>query len=154
MSGHARSREFGRVAGGLTATTADSAVYIYADAAGARHWFEAMSSDSTRACLARVLRTSSETQVRSQGGTLDSVTASRVRIAPAGDRWAADRIVIRLTAGGFHGTAEADVIFVRVGRGIAAFALGHAGSPPARGLETRLVRTVTDRLAAGLKGAG
>jgi len=154
VSGHARSREFGQAAGGLAAATADSAVYIYADTADARHWFALLSSPSTRACLVRVLRKSTEAEVRGQGGTLDSVTASRVRVAPAGDQRAADRIVIRLTAGRFHGKAEADVIFVRVGRGIAEFALGQAGAPPDHGLETRVVRTVTDRLAAGLKGAG
>jgi hypothetical protein len=137
----------------LAVATADSAVYIYADAAGARHWFARLSSGSTRACLVRVLRKSADAQVRAQGGTLDSVTAGRVRIAPVGDEQAADRVVIRLSAGRFHGKAEADVIFVRVGRGIAAFALGQAGAPPDHGLETRLVRTVTDRLAAGIEGS-
>ena len=154
VSGHARSREFGQAAGGLAAATADSAVYIYADTAGARHWFARLSSGNTRACLVRVLGKSAGAQVRAQGGTLDSVTAGRVRVAPVGDEQEADRIVIRLTVGRFHGKAEADVIFVRVGRGIAAFALGQAGAPPDHGLETKLVRTVTDRLATGLKGAG
>jgi hypothetical protein len=113
-----------------------------------------MSSRDTRNCLARVLRKSTSAQVRAQGATIDSVTASRVRIASAGDRRAADRIVVRVTAGGFKGKAEADVIFVQVGRGVIAFVLGQVGGPPDPRLEPMLVRTVTDRLAAGLKATG
>ncbi|HSC04277.1 MAG TPA: hypothetical protein VLC49_13180 [Solirubrobacteraceae bacterium] len=154
VDAHARSREFAQVSGGFAAATADSAVYIYADTAGARHWFAHMSSRDTRACLVRVLGKSTEAQVRGQGATLDSITARRVSLAPAGDEHAADRIVIRLTAGGVRAKVEADVIFVQVGRGIAAFALADVGGPPDQRLETKLVRVVTGRLAAGLQGAG
>ena len=45
------------------------------------------------------------------------------------------------------------MIYVRVGRGIVALAVNQVGGPFDRSLETRLVRTVSDRLAAGLKGA-
>jgi hypothetical protein len=154
VDAHARSREFAQASGGFAAATADSAAYIYADTAGARHWFARMSSRNTRTCLVHVLGKSVAAQVRSQGGALDSVTSRRARIASVGDQHAADRIVIRLTAGGFSAKVEADVIFVRAGRGIAAFALAELGGPPDGRLETNLVRAVTGRLAAGLKAAG
>jgi hypothetical protein len=154
VSAHARSREFAQASGDVATATADNAVYIYADTAAARHWFALMSSRGTRECIARVLRKSTSAQVRAQGGTIDSVTASRVSIAPAGDQQSADRIVVRVTAGGFKGKAEADVVFVQAGRGLIAFVLGQVGGPPDPRFEAKLVQAVTDRLAADLERAG
>jgi hypothetical protein len=101
----------------------------------------------------RVLGKSVEAEIRSQRATLDSITARRVSMPPLGDQRAAERLVVRLTAGGFRGNADADVIFVRVGRAVAAFSLGTVGGPFDRTLEAELVGAVTDRLATGLNGA-
>jgi hypothetical protein len=135
------------------ATTVASSADVFADVATATHWFAQLASPDTRTCLQRALRESVGFQAAAQGATLDSVTARRLTIAPAGDQHAADRFVVRLSDGRFHGKAEADVIYVRVGRGIVALAVNQVGGPFDRSLETRLVRTVSDRLAAGLKRA-
>ena len=65
----------------------------------------------------------------------------------------ADRAVVRVSAGTFSGKAKADLMFVRVGRGVAAFAVTQVGRPFDPALETRLVRSVADRLAAGLRAS-
>jgi hypothetical protein len=136
-----------------SAATADSVAYIYADTATATHWFAQLSSHGTRTCLVGALREGVAAQIRGQGAHLESITSRPLTIAPSGDQHAADRIVVRLSAGTFRGKAEADVIFVRVDRAVAAFAVNRVGGPFNRSLETKLVRTVTDRLAAGLKAA-
>ncbi len=136
-----------------SAATADSVVYMYADTATATHWFVQLSSPGTRTCLLRALRESVGFQAAAQGASLDSITARRLTIAPAGDQHAAHRFVVRLSDRRFRGKAEADVIFVRVGRGVAGFAVNQVGGPFDRNLETKLVRSVTDRLTAGLKSA-
>ena len=136
-----------------SATTAASSADVFADAATATHWFGQLSSHDTRTCLLRALRESVGFQAAAQGASLDSVTASRLTIAPAGDEHAAARFVVRVSDGSFHGKAEADVIYVRVGRGVAALAVNQVGGPFDRNLETRLMRTITERLAAGLNGA-
>lgn len=136
-----------------SATTVASSADVFADVATATHWFVQLASPDSRNCLLRALRESVGFQAAAQGASLDSVTARRLTIAPAGDQHAADRFVVRLSDWRFHGKAEADVIYVRVGRGIVALAVNQVGGPFDRSLETRLVRTVSDRLAAGLKGA-
>jgi hypothetical protein len=131
--------------------TADGAAYIYADIATAMHWFAALSSGKTSTCLVHALRDDVSAQVRSQGARLASITASRATIAPVGDQRAADRFVVRLSAAAASGKADIDLVFVRVGRGVAAFSLTRVAGPFDRTLETKLVSSVVGRLAAGLK---
>jgi hypothetical protein len=136
-----------------SATMAGSSADTFADVATATHWFVQLASPETRTCLVRALRESVGFQAAAQGASLDSVTARRLNIAPGGDQHTANRFVVRLSDGKFRGKAEPDVIYVRVGRGIVALSVNQVGGPFDRSLETRLVRTVSDRLAAGLKGA-
>ena len=154
VSARGASREFAQGNASSAAATADSVTYIYADTATAAHWFARLTSRGTQACLVRVLRKSVIAQIRGQGARLDSITARPLTIAPAGDERAAERVVVRLSAGTFSGKAEADVMFVRARRAVAVLVVNRVGGPFDPALETKLVRTVSDRLAAGLAGAG
>ncbi len=147
VSARARSREFTH---GSTAT-ADGAIYVYADTATAADWFVRLSSRATTACLVRALRPSLESQIRAQGGTIDSITAPAMTIRPVGNQHAAHLVIVRVTAGTVRATAYADLIFVRVGRALAAFSLGRVNLIFDTGLEAGLASAVTGRLAAGLR---
>jgi hypothetical protein len=146
VSARARSREFMLD----DSATADSAVYVYPDTATSVHSFAQLTSHRTTACLVRVLRQSLGFQLAAQGATLDSLTSQALTIAPVGDRHSAHLVIVHLSAGGVRATAYADVIFVRVGRAVAAFSLGSVGQKFDPGLETKVVGAVADRLSSDL----
>jgi hypothetical protein len=72
-------------------------------------------------------------------------------IKPVGDQHAAHLVTVRVTAGTVRATAYADLIFIRVGRAVAAFSLGRVDQVFDTGLQARLASAVTSRLAAGLR---
>jgi hypothetical protein len=152
VSARGASREFAQGSASSPAATADSVAYIYADPATAAHWFARLTGRGNFACLVRVLRESVLAQTRGQGARLDSITARPLTVAPAGDERAAERVVVRLSAGTFSGKAEADVIFLRTGRGVEVLVVNRVGAPFDPALETKLVRALSDRLAAGPAG--
>jgi hypothetical protein len=146
VSARARSREF--MLDG--SATADSAIYVYPDTATSIHAFGQLTSHRTTACLVRVLRESLGFQLAAQGATLDSLTSGALTIAPVGDQHSAHLVTVHISGGGVKATAYADVIFVRVGRAVAAFSLGGVGQKFDTGLETKVVKAVADRLASDL----
>lgn len=146
VSARANSREF--VLG--DASTADSSVYVYPDTATSVHSFAQLTSHRTTACLVRVLRESLGFQLAAQGATLDSLTSHVLTIAPIGDQHSAHLVTIHLSAGKTKATAYADVIFIRVGRAVAAFSLGGVGQMFDSALEAKLTKAVADRLASSL----
>lgn len=146
VSAQARSREFVL----SDASTADGAVYVYLDTATSVHSFAQLTSHRTTACLVRVLRESVGFQLAAQGATLDSLTSHVLIIAPVGDQHVAHLVTVHLSAGKTKATAYADVIFVRVGRSVAAFSLGGVGQIFDSGLQAKLTKAVADRLASSL----
>jgi hypothetical protein len=133
--------------------SAQSQTYVYADTAGAQHWFAGFTSRGTRACLAHVLR-----NALSADGTVPGVTLSPIRlrslpVAPVGDQDSAFRITVRVSYRIVTLKVNVDTVFVRAGRGIEIFSLGGLGSPFGPRLESSLVKTVTDRLTADLRSA-
>ena len=146
VSARARSREF-RLD---DSATADSAAYVYPDTGTSVHSFAQLTSHATTACLVRVLRESLGFQLAAQGATLDSLTSRALAIAPVGDQHSAHLVTVHLSAGATRATAYADVIFVRVGRAVAAFSLGDVGQMFDPGLEAKLAKAVADRLASSL----
>lgn len=142
VSAQARSREF--MLGG--SATADSAIYVYPDVATSVHSFGELTSHRTTACLVRVLRDSLGFQLAAEGATLDSLTSHVLTIGPVGDQHSAHLLTVRLSAGATKATAYADVIFVRVGRAVAAFSLGSIGQRFDPALEAKLTNDVAARL--------
>ncbi|MGN6871615.1 MAG: hypothetical protein ACTHMY_24735 [Solirubrobacteraceae bacterium] len=143
VSAQTRSREF-RLD---DSATADGAIYVYPDTATSVRSFAQLASHRTTACLVRVLRESVGFQLAAQGATLDSLRSRVLNIAPVGDEHSAHLVTIHLSAGATKATAYADVIFVRVGRAVAAFSLGSVGQMFDPALETTLAKAVADRLA-------
>lgn len=133
--------------------TAQGEAYIYADAATAKHWFAEFTSRRTRACLARVLRNQLTATTRAQGIRLGPITARSLQVTPLGDQDVAFRVIVPVFRSGLSFRVDADEVFVRVGRGLEIFSLGSLGSPFDPTLETTLVKTASDRLAADLQGA-
>jgi hypothetical protein len=149
VSAQAYSRNFmlGDVA------TAQSANYVYADTPTAIHWFAQLTSRRTMACLVRVVREAAGFQAAAQGATLDSITQRPLIIEPVGDEHFAHLLIVRVSAGAARATAYADVIYVRVGRAVAAFSLGSVNQLFDPALENKLATAVARRLASGMRGS-
>ena len=145
-SAHVASREF--MLG--DSATADSAVYVYADTPTAVHVFAQLTSHRTTKCLVHALKEAVGFEAAAQGATLDSVTQHHLIIEPVGDEDASRVLVVRVSDGPVNATAYADVIYVRVGRSIAAFSLGSVGQLFDSGLENKLATAVSGRLRSGL----
>jgi hypothetical protein len=132
---------------------AQSETYVYADTALAKHWFGEFSSRSTRTCLAQILRTELATTVELPGIRIGPIRVRVVSIAPVGDQDSAFRVTVPVSGSGTSLRVDVDVVFVRAGRGLQIFTLGSVGSPFDAGLETSVVKSVSDRLAADLRSA-
>jgi hypothetical protein len=117
--------------------TAQSETYVYADTATAEHWFAEFSSRRTRACLARLIRKEGAAAVKAEGFTLGPITARSIPVAPVGDQDEAFRVTVPFSGSGVTLKVDADVVFVRAGRGIATFSLAALGSPFAPGARDR-----------------
>jgi hypothetical protein len=148
-SAHVASREF--MLG--DSATADSAVYVYADTPTAIHVFAQLTSHRTTKCLVHALKEAVGFEAAAQGATLDSITPHHLIIKPVGDEDSSRVLVVRVSDASVTATAYADVIYVRVGRSIAAFSLGSVGQLFDEGLQAKLADAVTGRLASGL-GSG
>jgi hypothetical protein len=133
--------------------SAQSETYIYADAALAKHWFKQFSSRSTQVCLARVLRRDVGAAVSAEGITLGPIRVRRLPGARAGNQAAAFRVIVPAFTSEETIEVDADVVFVRVGRGLEIFSLAGVGSPFDPGLKATLVRAVSARLAGDLRRA-
>jgi hypothetical protein len=129
---------------------AESAAYVYADAATARHWFAELTSSQTRECFGRALVKGVSVSSHASGVTIGPIRARDLAIAPIGDQAAASRVSIRISTVAASVDADADLVFVRVDRGLVLFVFGAVQSPFDHTLDTRLVRTVTGRLATDL----
>lgn len=145
-SAHVASREF--MLG--DSVTAESAVYVYADTPTAIHVFAQLTSHRTTKCLVHALKEAVGFEAAAQGATLDSITQHHLIIQPVGDEDSSRVLVVRVSDGPVKATAYADVIYVRVGRSIAAFSLGNVGQLFDSGLENKLTTAVAGRLRSGL----
>jgi hypothetical protein len=134
------------------ARTAESTTYLYGDTKEATRWFGQLTSRRTRNCVVRTISQSATATARSEGATAGPVRARRLATPPIGDETAGTRLSIRISSGGIGLDADADLIFVRVGRSIVVFDFGGVGSPFGRGLESKLMGTVALRLARDLAG--
>jgi hypothetical protein len=105
------------------------------------------------ACLVHALRESVQFEAAAAGATLDSVTQRRLTIEPVGDEHFGHLLIVRVSAGAAKATAYADVIYVRVGRAVAAFSLGRVDRIFDPALENKLATAVASRLASGLRGS-
>jgi hypothetical protein len=92
------------------------------------------------------------TAVARPQGVAVAVTTHVAIIQPVGDQSGADRISLHLSAHGATEQAYLDLVFVRVGRGIAVFSLASVGTVFDQGLEPKLLQAVVGRLAADLAG--
>jgi hypothetical protein len=126
---------------------------IYADSLTAKHWFNKFSSHGTVACLLRVLRNELAAAVSEPGVTVGSITVRGLPVAPVGDQRAAFRVTVPVIGPGVRLKVDADLVFVRAGRGLEFFSLAGVGSPFDPRLEGTLVKTVAARLAADLRSA-
>lgn len=134
---------------------AESTAYVYADAATARHyWFAELSSRATRNCLAHALVESVSAAARSQGVIVGPVRTRPLALATIGDQRSASRLIVRVSKDTLALDADADLVIVRIGRGLAVFSFGAVASPFGHRLETRLVQTVAGRLGTDLGRAG
>jgi len=131
---------------------AHSFTYVYVDVARASQAFSQLASESTRTCLGEQLAKYLETQ-KKQGATIGKITTSQVSMTPVGDEHAESRLTIPVSAQGVTASFYVDLVFVRVGRGIAGFTLQSLLSPFRESLSTELAKTVVDRLKAGLEQA-
>src|SRR5262249_39156758 len=98
--------------------TAQGETYVYADIAQATHWFDEFSSRRTRACLAALLREELSTAVIEPGVRIGAVTLHSLAVSPVGDQDSAFRVHVPVTGGGVNLKVDADVVFVRVERGL------------------------------------
>lgn len=133
-----------------SAQTADDALYIDSDTATAQRSFAALTSHGTIACLARRVRRAVIDSTRGTGVTVGTVKTRSLGSPPVGNDSLAIRLTVSVSALGAKLTADADVVFVRVARGIEIFSLARIGGPFDPGLEPQLVRTGVGRLAADL----
>jgi hypothetical protein len=133
---------------------AQSVADLYADTGTAKHWFAEITGRGTRACLVRMLRKALPTALPSSI-TVGPITDPSLPVAPIGDNDAAFRLTVPLFSAdsGMTTNIDVDLVFVRVGRGIAIFSLGGVGSPFDPALETTLVTSVADRFATDLRSA-
>jgi hypothetical protein len=129
-----------------------SAVYLYADATTAGHWFDELSSRDTRSCLAAVLANGLANGSNGVGDKPDEITTGRVALQPIGDERAEARLTVPTGPDGASDDLNAAVIFVRVNRGVAVLTLLDTTKQFDQTLASRLARAVVDRLGARLNG--
>ena len=130
---------------------ASSEVLVFADAVAATHWFTELADRATGECAGEQLgRFVAETH----GVKIGQIATAGLAISPVGDQDAAKRLTIPVSQNGVTIKAFGDVVFVRIGRGIAVIELVRVLSPFDARLGTKLVTAAAGRLANGLKQAG
>jgi hypothetical protein len=132
--------------------TADNAVFLDPTTTDAQRSFAELTTRRTLACLGRLVRRSVIASTRGQGAKVNVGRAEigSLTIAPIGDQSSASRLIIKVSTLGISLTADADVIFVRVGRGVEIFTFARIGSPFDRALEPQLMTPVVGRLSTDL----
>jgi hypothetical protein len=146
-SGRAASPDFQQ---GST-TFAASAVFLYADEAGAGDAFGKMSARETRVCLAeQVADRVAENADRTGELTIGEPSTARVRVDPLGDEREGGRVTLPLSVGGFDVDLTVDYVFVRVGRGVALLVFADVLTPFDEDLRADLTSKVVRRVAAEL----
>jgi len=146
-SGRAASPDFQQ---GNT-TLAASAVYLYADEAGAGDAFGKMSAQETRVCLAEQLAdTVAENADRTGELAIGVPSTARVRVDPLGDEREGGRVTLPLSVGGLALDLTVDYAFVRVGRGVALLAFADVLTPFDEDLRADLTSKVVRRLTTQL----
>lgn len=148
-SAQAFSPRFSRVEN----TSAENAVYVYADEAAATDAFAGLVSSETRRCLGEEIGELLGDEERAgPGGKVEvgEPETSRVSIEPLGDEREAARITIPFQSQGIDVDVTIDAVFVRVGRGIAALVFVDVLSGFDEDLKAELTSKVVRRLSAGL----
>jgi hypothetical protein len=148
VSGSAISPEFT----GRKPNTAENTAYLYVDPRAATHWFGVLTSSRTRDCVVRTISQDTVASTRGEGVTVGPVRVHRLATPPIGDQASGIRLSVRVSSGAIGLDANADLIFVRVGRGIVVFDFSAVGSPFNRAFESKLMHAVANRLARELAG--
>lgn len=130
-------------------TYAGNFAYIYADVPTATRAFGELSSEHTRTCLGDALAKYLPGQVR-EGAEIGKITTGQVAMQPVGDERTLTRLTVPLKANGLNVDVTLDLVFVRVGRGIAGLQFQDVLSPFDETLRTRLTTTAVDRLKTAL----
>ena len=131
---------------------AESAVYVYSDTATATRWFAQLTNSTTRICLGEEFGKHAARNAKT-GVTIGQVSTGSLSIEPVGDERAAGRLTIPVTEGSTTVNVIADLIFVRVERGIAIVPLLGSPTPFDETLGPKLVHDVVNRLTTSLKQA-
>lgn len=130
----------------------NASVYIFSDAANATQAFARLSGESTRRCLAHTIGKAAAS-ANQQGVQLGKVTTGELSMPPVGSESAVGRFTVPVMTNGANVSTFLDVVFVRVGRGIAIVNYADVSTPFGEALRNRLTRTLAGRLRAGLLSA-
>ena len=147
VSGHAISPQFT----GKDANTAGSTTYIYTDSREATHAFGQLTNRHTRDCVVRTI-TQNTMASAGQNTTIGPFRVHRLAVPPIGDQTSGYRLSVRVSSAGIGLDVDADLIFLRVDRGVVVFAFGGVGSPFNRGFESKLMHDVASRLTRDFAG--
>jgi hypothetical protein len=133
-------------------TQAESAVYLYSDAATAQQSFAALTTSATRACLARELAARLEKAARASHARLavGQPRTGRVALDRLGDERNAARITLPVRTRATDVDLIVDIVYIRVGRGLALPFFVDALAPFDPDLRADLTGKVVHRLAARL----
>jgi hypothetical protein len=143
-TGAARARSFEN--GDFVAVS--TAVYIYADEATAKRRLRAMSARRTIRCYAESVTDAFEEEEQLAVG---DVTRSSFKLEPVGDQRAGRRVTLEVDAG-LVGEIDVnlELVFVRVGRGLALGFFVDALGPVDKTVRRDLTAKQVDRLQAAL----
>ena len=130
---------------------ASSEALVFADAAAATRWFTRLAGRATGVCAGKQL---GGFVAETHGVKIGPIATASLAISPVGDQDAAKRLMIPVSQNGVTIKAFGEVVFVRLGRGIAVIELVRVLSPFNARVGTRLVTAAAARLANGLKQAG
>jgi hypothetical protein len=134
---------------------AENVTYVYGDDPAARTAFAGLASSETRTCIGQDLgeRLAEAAGPTGQGGgtQVGEPETSRVSIELLGDEREAARITVPVSAEGIDVDLIIDLVFVRVGRGIALVTVTDALTPFDEDLKAELTSTVIRRLSAALE---
>jgi hypothetical protein len=133
-------------------TQAESAVYLYSDTATAQQSFAALTTSATRACLARELAARLEKAARASRARLavGQPRTGRVAVDRLGDEHDAARITLPVRTRATDVDLIVDIVYIRVGRGLALPFFVDALAPFDQDLRADLTGKVVHRLAAQL----
>jgi hypothetical protein len=125
----------------------EAASYVFSDVSGAKRAFRQLSGGSTRLCFADTL--TKRLANPPKGLKFGKITSGQVAMRPVGDESVVDRLTIPVTVSGQNVDFYVDLVFARVGRGIAGLDFFDTITPFDEALRNRLTTTLVGRLKTG-----